>query len=227
MNTGNIQGIFAGMVILMIVIIFIICVLGELTNFNTDSRRYLAFAVAFLGCIGFTIGLKSAVLEGDRNLNEKDVIDIIINGTISGLAVIGTMVLYISQRPLISRAFENTVGYKWISWFSGLSGVINNVFTGPHGQDYSIIATQLFDDQFTDSPDNNISLLKNVASMFSGVNVKNKDNSSIDDLKNSIDNLKKLITTKHQVSEATLISLAAIIAFYISYLPVWKPWIRG
>ncbi len=218
MNTGNIQGIFAGMVILMIVIIFIICVFGELTNFNTDSRRYLAFAVAFLGCIGFTIGLKSIVLEGDRNLNEKDVIDIIINGTISGLAVIGTMVLYISQRPLISRAFENTVGYKWISWFSGLSGVINKVFTGPQGQDYSIIATQLFDDQFTDSPDNNKSLLNNVASMFSGVDVK---------VDASIDDLKKLITTKHQVSEATLISLAAIIAFYISYLPVWKPWIRG
>lgn len=217
MNTENIQGIFAGMVILMVLFIFFICLHGESI---TNEKRLIAFLVAFLGCIGFTIGLKSAVLEGDQNLNEKDVIDIIINGTISGLAVIGTMVLYISQRPLISRAFENTVGYKWISWFSGLSGVINNVFTGPQGQDYSIIATQLFDDQFTDSPDNNISLLENVASMFSGVNVKNKDNSSID-------NLKKLITTKHQVSEATLISLAAIIAFYISYLPVWKPWIRG
>lgn len=217
MNTGNIQGIFAGMVIFMIAIIFVICVFGE--------SRNGAFIAAFLGCIGFTIGLKSAVLEGDRNLNEKDVIDIIINGTISGLAVIGTMVLYISQRPLISRAFENTVGYKWISWFSGLSGVINSVFTGPQGQDYSIIATQLFDDQFTDSQDNNKSLLKNVASMFSGVELN--ESGSIDDLKKLIDNLKKLITTKHQVSEATLISLAAIIAFYISYLPVWKPWIRG
>ena len=213
MNTGNIQGIFAGMVILMVVIIFGICLL-----IPNNYRMSVAFIAAFLGCIGFTIGLKSIVLEGDRNLNEKDVIDIIINGTISGLAVIGTMVLYISQRPLISRAFENTVGYKWISWFSGLSGVINNVFTGPQGQDYSIIATQLFDDQFTDSPDNNKSLLKNVASMFSGVSVKENPN---------IDDLKKLITKKHQVSEATLISLAAIIAFYISYLPVWKPWIRG
>jgi uncharacterized membrane protein len=213
MNTGNIQGIFAGIVILMIVIIFGICLLIT----NNEGRRFLAFLVAFLGCIGFTIGLKSAVLEGDRNLNEKDVIDIIINGTISGLAVIGTMVLYISQRPLISRAFENTVGYKWISFF-GLSGVINRVFTGPQGQDYSIIATQLFDDQFTDSPDNNKKLLKNVASMFSGVEFNENA---------SIDTLKDLITTKHQVSEATLISLAAIIAFYISYLPVWKPWIRG
>ncbi len=221
MNTGNIQGIFAGMVILMVVIIFGICLL-----IPNNYRMSVAFIAAFLGCIGFTIGLKSIVLEGDRNLNEKDVIDIIINGTISGLAVIGTMVLYISQRPLISRAFENTVGYKWISLFSGLSGVINSVFEVPPGQDYSIIATQLFDDQFTDSLDNNKSLLNNVASMFSGVNVK-KDNSSIDNLKTSIDNLKKLITTKHQVSEATLISLAAIIAFYISYLPVWKPWIRG
>lgn len=214
MNTGNIQGIFAGMVILMVVIIFGICLL-----IPNNYRIFVAFAVAFLGCIGFTIGLKSIVLDGDRNLNEKDVIDIIINGTISGLAVIGTMVLYISQRPLISRAFENTVGYKWISLFSGLSGVINSVFTGHQGQDYSIIATQLFDDQFTDSQDNNISLLKNVASMFSGVEF-NKNATSID-------KLKELITTKHQVSEATLISLAAIIAFYISYLPVWKPWIRG
>ena len=98
------------------------------------------------------------------------------------------------------------------------SGVINSVFTGPQGQDYSIIATQLFDDQFTDSQDNNKSLLKNVASMFSGVELNKSAN---------IDKLKDLITTKHQVSEATLISLAAIIAFYISYLPVWKPWIRG
>jgi hypothetical protein len=212
MNTGNIQGIFAGMVIFMIAIIFGICLL------ITDNKRiFLAFIAAFLGCIGFTIGLKSAVLEGDRNLNEKDVIDIIINGTISGLAVIGTMVLYISQRPLISRAFENTVGYKWISFF-GLSDTMNSVFTGPQGQDYSIIATQLFDDQFTADNNNNISLLKNVASMFSGVELNKSANN---------DKLKDLITKKHQVSEATLISLAAIIAFYISYLPVWKPWIRG
>jgi hypothetical protein len=56
-----------------------------------------------------------------------------------------------------------------------------------------------------------------VASMFSGITVKPTPNTEL---------LEKLVAKKHNISKATLISLAAVVAFYISYLPVWKPWIR-
>lgn len=223
MNTGNIQGAFAGMVLLMIIIIFGIYLIGE-----HQYKRPLAFGFALVGCIGLTIGLKSAILEGDRSLNEKDIGDIILNGVISVFAVVGTMVLYISHRLLISRAFENTFGYKFISIFGSLKETIGAVFTGNPNYDYSIIATQLFDDQFTENSEENKNMLNRVASMFSGVQVNENITTKIGDTDETpITNLKKLITKKHQVSEATLTSLATIIAFYISYLPVWKPWIRS
>ena len=171
----------------------------------------VVFVFIIIACIAFTIGIKAIVLEGDRNLNEKDIGDIVFNGLIAVLSVVGTMMAFISQRPLIGRAFENTVGYKWIDMF-GLSDAINGVFQGNPGYNYNIIATQLFDDQMTSEN------LNNVASLFSGVTV----------LQNAqIEPLQVLIKKKRIISEATLTSLAAIIAFYISYLPVWKPWIRG
>lgn len=196
MNTGKVQGVFAGMVLFMIGCIFLMVL--------TRMNELLILAIIFGACIAFTIGLKAMVLEDDRNINEKDVGDIALNATIAVLSIVGTTMAFILQRPLIGRAFENTVGYKWISW----DEAINNVFVTTPGYDYSIIATQLFDDQMD---------VDKVASMFSGITVKPDRNTEL---------LEKLVAKKHNISKATLISLAAVVAFYISYLPVWKPWIR-
>ena len=198
MNTGKVQGVFAGMVLFMIGCIFLMVL--------TRMNELLILAIIFGMCIAFTIGLKSLVLEDDRNINEKDVGDIALNATIAVLSIVGTTIAFILQRPLIGRAFENTVGYKWISW----DEAIDKVFVTTPGYDYSIIATQLFDDQMD---------VDKVASMFSGITVKPKPD-------RNTELLEKLVAKKHNISKATLISLAAVVAFYISYLPVWKPWIR-
>jgi hypothetical protein len=196
MNTGKVQGVFAGMVLFMIGCIFLMVL--------TRMNELLILAIIFGACIAFTIGLKAMVLEDDRNINEKDVGDIALNATIAVLSIVGSTMALIMQRPLIGRAFENTVGYKWINW----NEAINNVFVTTPGYDYSIIATQLFDDQMD---------VNKVASMFSGITVQPKPNTEL---------LEQLVTKKHNISKATLISLATVVAFYISYLPVWKPWIR-
>ncbi len=211
MNTGSVQGVYAGMVLFMVAIIYWIRNVGQ----------FAIFLFVLVACFVFTIGLKAAVLEGDRSLNEKDIADIALNCVIAVFSIVGTTMAFISQRLLISRAFENTVGYKWISLFNGLSDIMNGnpekkivgVFQGTANQDYSIIATQLFDDNL------DMNTLNSVASKFSGVSV----NPNLVD----IEPLQKVIKNKHSVSEATLTSLAAIVAFYISYLPVWKPWIRA
>ncbi len=197
MNTGKVQGVFAGMVIFLIV-----CIFGLILIASLNELFILAFV--FVACIAFTIGLKAMVLEDDRNINEKDVGDIALNATIAVLSIVGSTIALIMQKPLIGRAFENTVGYKWINW----NEAINNVFVTTPGYDYSIIATQLFDDQMD---------VNKVASMFSGITVKPDRNTEL---------LEQLVTKKHNISKATLISLATVVAFYISYLPVWKPWIR-
>lgn len=206
MNTRDIQGIFAGFTIFMVLCIFVLYLYVP-----EYIRTVTVFVFILVACIAFTIGIKAIVLEGDRSLNEKDIGDIVLNGFIAVFGVVGTMFVFIMQRPLVGRAFENTIGYKWIDMF-GLSEAINGVYQGNPGYNYNIIATQLFDDQMT------VDNLKNVASMFSGVNVK--ENAQIEPL-------QELITKKRIISEATLVSLATTIAFYISYLPVWKPWIRG
>ena len=207
MNTSHIQGIFAGMIIFMV-----ICIFGLYAILPSDYASIGIFVFVLIACIAFTIGLKAIVLEDDRKLNEKDVSDIVLNASIAVLSIVGTMLAFISQRPLIGRAFENTIGYKWIDMFSGLSEAINGVFEGSPGYNYNILATQLYDDQIS------LDQLNNVASMFNGVKVKDGAN---------LEPLQSIITKKRIISEATLTSLATVIAFYISYLPVWKPWIRG
>lgn len=212
MNTSNVQGIFAGMVIFIV-----ICIFGLYVFLPSDYVSISVFVFVLVACIAFTIGLKAIVLENDRSLNEKDVGDIVLNASIAVLSIVGTMLAFISQRPLIGRAFENTVGYKWIEMFSGLTEVMNSVFQGSPGYDYNILATQLFDDQLTDNQ-KTVEQLNAVAAMFNGVTVNSGAN---------LEQLQAVITKKRIISEATLTSLATIIAFYISYLPVWKPWIRG
>lgn len=195
-NTGKVQGVFAGMVIFMIACIYGLVLIG--------MNELFVMAFIFGACIAFTIGLKALVLEDDRNINEKDVGDIALNATIAVLSIVGSTMAFALQRPFIGRAFENTVGYKWISW----NEAIDKVFVTTPGYDYSIIATQLFDDQMD---------VNKVASMFSGITVKPSPDTGL---------LQELVTKKHMISKATLLSLAAVVAFYVSYLPVWKPWIR-
>lgn len=163
--------------------------------------------------------LKSIVLSGDREINNKDAGNIFLSSFLSTMLIIGSTMLSINYVPIVGRAFENTVGYWWIN-NDELATALNAVFNNKTGQNVNLIATQLFyDSNDTDTQNfyNNI----NKITQFSNVE-PNINSISIDDIK--IITLYDIIFSKKNISEATLISLAAIAAFYTSYVPITIPW---
>ena len=163
--------------------------------------------------------LKSIVLSGDREINNKDASNIFLSSFLSTMLIIGSTMLSINYVPIVGRAFENTVGYWWIN-NDELANALNAVFDNKTGQNVNLIATQLFyDSNDTDNQNfyNNIGKI----TQFSNV-VPNISGIDIDHIK--INTLYDIIISKNKISEATLISLAAIASFYTSYVPITIPW---
>ena len=163
--------------------------------------------------------LKSIVLSGDREINNKDASNIFLSSFLSTMLIIGSTMLSINYVPIVGRAFENTVGYWWIN-NDELANALSAVFINNTGQNVNLIATQLFyDSNDTDTQNfyNNI----NKITQFSNV-VPNINSIDINDPK--INTLYNIIISKNKISEATLISLAAIASFYTSYVPITIPW---
>ena len=77
--------------------------------------------------------------------------------------------------------------------------------------------TQVFDDNDRTQFDDN---LREQASKFKDVSVNTSDKSNMNEL-------YELVKRKHSISEATLVSLATIVALYTCFLPIKYPWIRG
>jgi hypothetical protein len=184
--------------------------------YNMLPHWATGLVLAFLVCISISFAVKGMVLAGDRDMNTKDVTDILVNNSISVLVIVGLTVAFISNNNVVGRAFENTVGYMWISWFNGLSDVVKQVFTGSPNYNYNIIVTQLFD---CIEPNGQ----KQIDNYLTPENFPFKE---VTINRAAIDTLKELVTKKRHVSEATLISLATIVAAYIGYLPIVKPWVR-
>ena len=89
--------------------------------------------------------LKSIVLSGDREINNKDASNIFLSSFLSTMLIIGSTMLSINYVPIVGRAFENTVGYWWIN-NDELANALNAVFDNKTGQNINLIATQLFYD---------------------------------------------------------------------------------
>lgn len=218
MNSVEISWSFFGMMAAFTLLIINI--------YNMIPHWATGLILSFLICISMSFAIKGMVLAGDRDMNTKDVTDILVNNSISVLVIVGLTVALISNNNVIGRAFENTVGYTWILWFNKLSDVVKNVFSSEGGANYNynIIVTQLFDCLEPNGQ-------KQVDNYLTDANFPFKDvtiNREAMDTNNKpwIDTLKDLVTKKRLVSEATLISLATIVAAYIGYLPIVKPWVR-
>lgn len=130
--------------------------------------------------------------------------------------------------PLMIRSFENTFGYWWIKGKS-LSETTEKLFSNQNYNDYSIIATQLFEENYkyyltcmnknykADPDAINLNRFKNV---FLDDKYFDGDKLKLDatDKENELFKLLKMVIRKRHISEATWISLATVFTMYASYL---------
>jgi len=189
-----------------------------LVNGKMPSVMFLILIWVMLSVL--TIILKAIVLSGEREINNKEAGDIFLSSFISSLLIIGSTMMTVNYIPIIGRAFENTVGY-WFINNEQLSDALSNVFTKPEGQDINLIATQLFYDSNDTDTKNFYDKIQSLK-QFSGVTPK--DNITFDN--KFVTDLYDIIINKNTKSQATIVSLAAIAAMYISYMPIKKPWIN-
>jgi hypothetical protein len=189
-----------------------------LVNGKMPSVMFLILIWIMLSVL--TIILKATVLSGEREINNKEAGDIFLSSFISSLLIIGSTMMTVNYIPIIGRAFENTVGY-WFINNEELANALSNVFTKPEGLDINLIATQLFYDS-NDSDTKNFYDKIQSLKQFPGVIPK----TDIDSDNKFIRDLYDIIINKNTKSQATIVSLAAIAAMYISYMPIKKPWIN-
>jgi len=117
---------------------------------------------------------------------------LLTNGISVALIVLPTIAL-LYFAPVIGRAFGNTVGYMWINLFNNIDEVMKKVF----GESSTHEFTQL----------NEATLNKLTASL----KVKPSDEDKT--------KLLELIQKKESVGKSFLVSLAAIVASLVSFLP--------
>jgi hypothetical protein len=209
MDTGVITGLFIGIMIFIIITIFVATMFGV----GQISLFFIILILVFVSIIG----IKAAVLSGKRDINTKDLADIAVSTIISVSLVVGSTMMASSKIEIISRAFENTLGYWWIN-NDTLAQEMANVFNKPAELNINLIITQMFTTDDKKEFDNYIQNF-NVAQQFSGVTVKENDV----DTTNLYDNF---VVKKNLISKATVASLATIIAMYTSYMPITTPWIN-
>ena len=211
MSSLEVLGVFIAFLVTTIIGIFL-----YYRFVSIDSGFGILF-VAFCFTVASSFAVKASVLSGDRQINLNEVGDIFLTSFISVFIIVGSTILSSRTMPIIGRAFENTFGYWWIQ--GRLSEITKTIFTNPNdtNYDYNLIITQVFDDSDQTQFDKN---LVEQASKFKDVSVNTGD-------KDNMDELYKLVKKKHSISEATLVSLATIVALYTCFLPIKYPWVRG
>ncbi len=144
-----------------------------------------------------------------------------------GLPIIGATMLAIYNLPLLLRAFENTFGYGLCK--SDLQGPTQALFGNADAnyQDYSIVATQLFKENFvpyltsmTKDSVNSLNRFKNVYLNPSFIDANSHKLVFKDDkgAYNPVHQLLEQIMKKRQISETVWLSLAAILTMYAASL---------
>lgn len=208
MNSVEMSSTFIGMMLGSVLLIIV----------SRGIPLWAKLALSLAICIGVSFAIKGMALAGDRDMNTKDAVDILINNSISVFVIVGLTIAFISNNSMIGRAFESTIGYMWISSFNGLSDIITKVFSSADGTNYNynIIVTQLFDCIESNGKMQFDNYFENFP--FKGITVNNDTN--------NMNALKELVVDKRLVSEAMLIALATVVAAYIGYLPIVKPWVR-
>lgn len=204
------------------------------TKPGNDIFMNIALIIVIILVIAFvSVLFKGLVLKND--ITKSNVIKVLMSVLTIGLPIIGITVLTINNLPLMMRTFENTFGYWWIGG-DKLKKITQNVFGGDGNyNDYSIITTQLFEENFKYyltcmkkdtpvDPDININRFRNVfidKSYFDEngkikmrVPEKDKPDQKVQDLYD----LLKMVIRKRHVSVATWVSFSVIATLYTSYL---------
>ena len=214
MSSSEVSGVF---IAFLVTTIFGIFLYYRFVSIDSIMSGFGILFVAFCFTAASSLAVKASVLSGDRNININDFGNIFLTSFISVFIIVGSTILSSRSMPIIGRAFENTFGYWWIQ--GDLSAVTKDIFINPNSTeyDYNLIITQVFDDKAQDQFYNN---LVEQASKFKDVTVNTDD-------KDNMETLYKLVKRKHSISEATLVSLATIVALYTCFLPIKYPWVRG
>lgn len=214
MSSSEVSGVF---IAFLVTTIFGIFLYYRFVSIDSIMSGFGILFVAFCFTIASSFAVKASVLSGDRQINLNEVGDIFLTSFISVFIIVGSTILASRRMPIIGRAFENTFGYWWIQ--GHLSEITKTIFINPNSTeyDYNLIITQVFDDKAQDQFDKN---LVEQASKFKDVSVNTSDKSNMNEL-------YELVKKKHSISEATLVSLATIVALYTCFLPIKYPWVRG
>jgi hypothetical protein len=214
MSSSEVLGVFIAFLVFTIGVIFLYY---NYRSIDSTMSGFVILFIVFCFTVASSFAVKASVLSGDRKINLNEVGDIFLTSFISVFIIVGSTILSSRRMPIIGRAFENTFGYWWIQ--GRLSEITKTIFTTPNdtGYDYNLIITQVFDDNDRTQFDNN---LREQASKFKDVSVNTSD-------KSNVDKLYELVKEKHSISEATLVSLATIVALYTCFLPIKYPWVRG
>ena len=204
-SSTAITGLFFGL-------IFFVCAIILFLTAVLKINSLLLLVIIWILVFFSAITLKAVMISGDRELENKDWRDISLSTLIAVFLIVGPTLL-LAQPTIIGRAFENTVGYWWIS--SDLTDATNAVFTNDANvnYNYNIIATQLFSDNFDDylgKMKPNDSNSPNDSNPFKGITMNPEATFE------NIETLRELVAKKYNVSKGVLASLATIVALYTS-----------
>lgn len=195
-------------------------------SYMSGILKNLVFVAIICGMIVLSfIIFKAVVLKAD--VKKKDSMNILMSVITIGIPVLIITMATIGNMPLMLRSFENTFGYWWING-SSLKECTTKLFDNGNYNDYNIVATQLFEENFNyylkcmnqnykGAEDTiNLNRFKNVylkPDFFDEEKLKIENSDE-----NELYKLLKLVIRKRHISEATWISLAAVFVMYSSYL---------
>ena len=164
------------------------------------------------------------------NITSTEALDILTTVATIAVPIIGITMITIENMPLMLRSFENTIGYLWING-SNLSECTKALFNEKGNyNDYSIVTTQLFEENFTyyltcmnknfkaDGETINLNRFKNTFlndTYFTG-NKLNMEN--FKDPTDPIYKLLEFVVRKRFISNMSWIAFSAIYALYICSL---------
>ena len=200
---------------------------SKMSSFGKGLMRIAIICGTIMLCI---IVFKAGVLK--INVGSKEALDILSTVAIIGVPIIGITMMTIENLPLMMRSFENTIGYFFIKG-SELSECTRELFnqTGNYN-DYSIVTTQLFEENFTyyltcmkknykaegEGETINLNRFKNTFLNDSYFTNNKLDVSQLKKEDTAIRKLLEFVVKKRFISNMSWVAFSAIYALYICNL---------
>jgi len=198
---------------------------SKLSSIGKGLIRIAIICGTIMLCI---IIFKAGILK--INITSSEALNILTTVATIAVPIIGITMITIENLPLMMRSFENTIGYFFIKG-SELSECTRTLFnqTGNYN-DYSIVTTQLFEENFTyyltcmnknykaEEDTINLNRFKNTFLNDSYFTNNKLDMSQLKKEDNAIRKLLEFVVKKRFISNMSWIAFSAIYAFYICNL---------